>query len=140
MDPLKKLKSRPGYRWVIVACCFAMVMICLGFCSSTVQMYLAPTTAALNLERALYSFYGSIRAICGAVFSMFFGFLVLKFGPRKLIGAGFVCLIGSCLSFAVAEGLGLIYLGGALLGIGLSWTTTSMVAYVVHHWCRENKD
>lgn len=139
MDPLGKLKSRPGYKWVIVACCFAMVMICLGFCSSTAQMYLAATTEALGIERSLYSVGTSFRAISFSVVNAFFGFLVMKFGPRKLIGAGFACLIGSSLAYAMADDLALIYVGGALLGIGLSWTTTTMVAYVVHHWCKENK-
>lgn len=29
----------------------------------------------------------------------------------------------------------LFYLGGVLLGLGLAWTTTTMVGSIVHRWC-----
>ena len=33
----------------------------------------------------------------------------------------------------------MLYLGGILLGLGLSWTTTTMVGFVVNRWAKENK-
>ena len=39
-----------------------------------------------------------------------------------------------------ADGGGVwFYVGGALLGIGFSWTTTTMVGSVVNRWCSEKK-
>jgi len=41
--------------------------------------------------------------------------------------------------YSVANNLALIYIAGTLLGIGFSFTTTTMVGYVVGVWCSENK-
>lgn len=139
MNSAGKLTARPGYRWVVVGCCFLMIFVCLGFCSSTKGLYLSPVTEALNLERSLYSVNDTLRYVSTAVVNLFFGALVLRFGPRKLIAGGFICLVASMLVYSLAESLPMIYLGGALLGVGQSWTSTTIVGFVVGRVCRENK-
>ena len=139
MDSIRNLKQRPGYKWVIVACCFTMVMITLGFCSSTKPLYLSAVTGALGIERSLFSINDSCRFVTTAIVNLFFGTLIAKFGPRKLIGAGFTCLAASMLVYSLAENVFVFYIGGCLLGLGLSWTTTTMVGYVIGRWCKEHK-
>lgn len=116
-----------------------MIMVCLGFCSSSKGLFLSPITDALQLDRSLFSINDSVRYVATALINLFFGSLVLRFGPRKLIAGGFLCLIASMLVYSVADSLPMFYVGGALLGIGQSWTSTSVVGYVVGLWCRENK-
>lgn len=116
-----------------------MVMITLGFCSSPKSYFIGPVTEYLNIDRSVYSINDSLRYIATAVVSFFFGMLIKKFGPRKLIAAGFISLVGSSLCYALAENIWVLYLGGILLGVGLSWTTTSMVGLVVNRWAKENK-
>lgn len=127
------------YKWVIVAVCFLMVSICLGFCSSTKSLYLKAITSALNIERSLFSINDSCRYITTAVTNLFFGAMIIKLGPRKMITMGFTSLILSCLVYSFAESMLVFYLGGALLGFGLSMTTTTMVGYIVNIWCKEQK-
>lgn len=136
---MQKFTQRPGYRWVVIGCCFLMILVCLGFCSSTKGLYLSAVTNALQLERSLYSVSDTLRYVSTAVVNLFFGALVLRFGARKLIAGGFLCLTASMLVNAVAKDLSMIYLGGALLGIGQSWTSTSVIGFVVGRWCPENK-
>lgn len=136
---MKKLSSHPSYKWVVIGACFLMILVCLGFCSSTKGLYLSAVTKALDLERSLYSVNDTLRYVASAVISLFFGALVLRFGPRKLIAGGFLCLTASMLVYSVAPGLPMIYLGGVLLGIGQGWTSTSLVGYVIGRWCPENK-
>ena len=136
---MKKLSNHPSYKWVVIGACFLMILVCLGFCSSTKGLYLKAVTNALALDRSLYSVNDTLRYVASATISLFFGSLVLRFGPRKLIAGGFVCLTASMLVYAVAPGLPMIYLGGALLGIGQGWTSTSLVGYVIGRWCPENK-
>ena len=116
-----------------------MVMITLGFCSSPKSYFIGPITEYLNIDRGVYSINDSLRYITTAVVSFFFGMLIKKFGPRKLIAAGFISLVASSLCYALAENVWVLYLGGILLGIGLSWTTTSMVGIIVSRWAKENK-
>lgn len=132
-------KRKFDYKWVIVALCFIMIFICLGFCSSNKGLYLSAMTEALGIKRSVFSIGDSIRYIATAIVNIFFGTLVSRFGTKKLIGAGFVCLILACLFYAYSTGLIGIYIAGALLGMGFSWTTTTMVGCVVNAWCRENK-
>ena len=116
-----------------------MVMITLGFCSSPKSYFIGPVTEYLKIDRSVYSINDSCRYIASAVVSFFFGMLIKKFGPRKLIAAGFIALVGSSLCYALAENIWILYLGGILLGVGLAWTTTSMVGIIVNRWAKENK-
>ena len=139
MTPVAKLKIHPNYKWVVVACCFLMVMISLGFCSSTGQLYLAAITNALGIKRSLYSISSSVRFISSAVLNFFFGTMVMRVGPRKMIALGFMSLICSMIIYSVAETVYIFYIGGFFLGVGLSSVGTTMVGYVVNQWVKEKK-
>ncbi len=131
--------QKPDRKWVIIALCFLMVMVCLGFSSSPKSLFIAPITSALNIKRSALSLNESCRFIATAVVNLFFGSLVARFGPKKLILAGFTALISSQLVYSFADNVFGFCLGGTLLGIGLSWTTTTMVGCVVNKWCKEKK-
>ncbi len=133
------MKKRFDYTWVIVALCFMSVCISLGFCSSGRTMYLTAITDALNIPRSAFSLNDTFRYVTTTVLSLFFGRLVNKFGTKKLMCAGFACLIGFALLNSIAEHLIVFYIGGILLGVGLSWTGTTMVSVVINRWCKKNK-
>ena len=132
-------KRRFDYSWVILGLCFLMVMISLGFASSTKSLFPDEIARALKVDRTLVSFNESIRYIATAIVNLFFGALIAKFGPKKLIIAGFLSLTGAMVLYSIATTLWMLYLAGALLGIGFSWTTTTMVGYVVGIWAAKNK-
>ena len=132
-------KKKIDYKWVIVVCSFLMVFSTLGFCSSPKGLFLNAITEALSIKRSLFSINDSVRYISTSLVNLAFGLLISKFGARTLVGAGFVSLIVSMLLYSVAEQMWVFYLGGMFLGIGLSWTTTTMVGYVVNRWCSEHK-
>ena len=128
-----------NYTWVIIAMSILMVMISLGFTSSTKSLFPDEIAKDLGVERSLVSIGESLRYIATAVVNVFFGFFIAKFGPKKLICVGFLALIASMLLYAYATNLFVIYIGGTLLGIGLSFTATTMVGYIVGMWCSKNK-
>ncbi len=127
------------YTWIIIGVSFLMVMVCLGFASSTKSLFPDEIAKDLGTERSLVAIGESCRYIATAVVNLFFGVLVVKFGPHKLIFAGFASLVSSMLLYSFATELWQIYLAGTLLGIGFSWTTTTMVGYVVGIWCAGKK-
>ncbi len=132
-------KRRFDYSFVILALCFLMVMVSLGFASSTKSLFPDEIARALEVDRTLVSFNESLRYISTAIVNLFFGALIAKFGPKKLIIAGFLALTTSMILYSTANSLWLLYLAGALLGVGFSWTTTTMVGYVVGIWANKNK-
>jgi MFS family permease len=124
---------------LVVAACFCMGFVCLGFCSSNKSLYLGAITEALGIKRSLFSINDSCRYVSTAIVNLFFGTLIAKFGPRKLVAAGFLSLIASTLIYATANHVAVFYLGGMFLGIGLSWCTTTMVSYLVGKWYPEKR-
>ena len=133
------MKKKLHYKWIVTALCFMMVLTTLGFCSGNRSLFLSAITEALDLPRTAFAFSDSIRYIFTAFVNIFFGNLVRKFGTKKLIGAGFLSLIGFAALYAIADNVFTFYLGSAFLGIGLSWTTTTMVGWIIGRWHKENK-
>ena len=124
---------------LIVAACFVMVFVCLGFCSSNKSIYLAAITKALSIKRSLFSMNDSCRYVATAVVNVFFGRLIAKNGPKKFVCAGFLCLVASMLIYARAEDVAAVCVGGAFLGVGLAWTTTTMVSYLTNVWFHQKR-
>ncbi len=133
------MKKKFDYMWVIIALCFLCVCTGLGLCSGGRTMYLTAITEALNIKRSAFSLNDTFRYVTTTVVNLFFGLLISKFGTKKLMCAGFVCLIGFALLNSYAERLYVFYIAGILLGIGLSWTGTTMVSAVINKWCTKNK-
>lgn len=126
------------YKWIILALCFLMVFVCLGFCSSTKSLYLDVITKAMNIPRTKFAFNDSARFISSALINLFFGTLIYKYGVKKLTAFGFIMLVASMLTYAFAPNVIVFCLGGAFLGIGLTFTTTTMASSVIRRWF--NKD
>ena len=133
------IRKKIDYKWIVVGTCFLMVFVALGFCSSNKSMYVAAITEANGILRGVYSFNDSMRYISTAVVNIFFGHLVAKYGTKKLIICGFMSLILSSVLYSVASNVLVFYIGGCLLGIGLSFTTTAMVGCVINRWFTKNK-
>ena len=129
-----KKRGRLDYKWVIFALCFLMVFVCLGFCSSTKSLYLDVITKALNIPRMQFAFNDSCRFISSSIINLFFGTLLYKYGAKKLTAFGFIMLVASMLTYAFARNIIVFCLGGALLGIGLTFTTTTMASSVIRRW------
>ena len=135
----KKEKAKFDYTWIIIGVSFLMVMTSLGFCNSVKGSFLKPVTEHLGIDRFSYSFIDSIRYVATTVINVFFGALVAKFGARILIACGFSALVISQLIFAFSSHIIFFYIGGVFLGIGISFTTTTIVGYTINRWCSKKK-
>lgn len=127
------------YAWVIFGVCFLMIFIALGYGSSTKGTFLTAVTNSLGLERSLFTISDSIRFITTAILSVFLGRTVERLGLRRMAGLGFTMLVLSFSVNSLATTYWHFYVGGALLGAGLCWTTTSMVGYLVENWFTNGK-
>lgn len=127
------------YPWIIFFVCFLMIFFALGFNSSPKGLFLSAITEDLGLSRSSYSISDSCRYITTALLNLVFGTLVAKFGARKLAVAGFGCIFLFNFLNSFAQSVYVFYLGGALFGIGLAWTTTALVSCVVEQWFTSKK-
>lgn len=131
-------KSRFDYKWVILCVSFLMVFICLGFCSSNKGLYLSAITESLNIKRSLFSINDSCRYIASVLANLLFSTFVYRFGVRKMTAFGFLTLISSMLAYTYADHILEFYIGGALLGFGLAFTSTAMSSCIVRRWFNQN--
>lgn len=127
------------YRWIVVAACFLLAFTGLGFCSGTKGLYLVAITDATGIKRSLFSISDSCRYITTTVVNLFFGFQLIRFGAKKLIAAGYLALIAFTLIYATATTTWGFYLGGVMLGLGMSWMGTAMIGHVIGAWFKENR-
>ena len=133
-------KKRFNYAWVIAVLCFLSLCVSLGFCSAGRTMYLTAITDALDIKRSAFSLNDTFRFVTTTVLNIFFGALINKLGAKKLMCAGFVALIAFALINSYAEELWQFYIGGVLLGVGLAWTSTTMMSTVINVWFRDSKN
>lgn len=130
---------KPEYKWVVIAVCFLMILVALGFCSSSKSLYLSAITKALGIKRSAFSISDSCRYITTAVVNLFFGVVLSKFGIKKMVAFGFLSLLTFAVISANATSVISFCVAGCFLGLGLSWTSTTMVGHVVNQWCKEKK-
>ncbi len=139
MKKIAKWFEHFDYKWVIVAVSFMMVFTVLGFCSSANSIFIKPICDGLDVPRSAYSLTVTFRYVATTVMNLFFGFLVAKFGMKKLMLAGFVSLTAANVIFAFTTSIWGFYIGSFFLGLGFAWTTTTMAGAIVSKWCKHNK-
>ena len=124
---------------MIFAISFLMVFVSLGFINTVKGLFLAPITSETGISRMAFSLSDVCRYIVIAGMNMMFGTFVKKFNPRAMVACGFVFLIISVTLYSVAHTLAVFCIGGIFLGLGLAWTTTTMVGYFVENWFTNSK-
>ena len=131
-------KARIDYKWVILATCFLMEFLCLGFCSSNVGLYTKAVTEALNIKRSVYSLSHSIRYVTQVLVALFFGALVGRFGVKKLVAVGLASLTGSVVIRACATEFYHLYIGSVFWGIGIVLVGGNMAGTIVRRWFQKD--
>ena len=116
-----------------------MIFTGLGFCSSPYSLYTFPITEALGISRSAYALAETCRHITTSLVNMFFGYLVFRFGPKKLVLTGIISLISSLLVYSFATNVWMFYIGGSLLGLGFAFASTTMVSCIINRWFDKNK-
>ncbi len=126
------------YNIVIIVLCFMTILFGLGLWG-TKSYFIKPVTEALGISRAEYSIVDTMRYILSAIVSIFFGFLIQKFSTKFLLLMGFVCMTASSLIYSFANTIFPFYVGGALLGIGLGLSSTTMIGFIINLSCAKNR-
>jgi OFA family oxalate/formate antiporter-like MFS transporter len=135
------MKKKFDYSIVIFVISFFVVCISLGFCSSNRSMYFQAITDVFDgsITKFEYSFTMTIRYVVTTLLNVFFGVLVNKFGQKVLMSAGFCSLIAFALVNSFATNIIHFYIASVFLGMGLAWTTTTMISTVINNWATKNK-
>ena len=136
---LENTEPKSYRKWLVAIGCFMMIFLGMGFCSSNKSLYLGAITQALDIPRSLFSLQDTLRFLVTAVVNIFFGALVMKFGPKVICGVGFACFSGYLCISIFAENIIAFYIAGCLLGVATSFCSTAMVSYMVNMWFPEKR-
>ena len=135
---MKCNESRRDYKWVILAVCFMMEFISLGFCSSNPGLFTVSVTKALQIDRLAYSYAGSIRYAVQVLVALSFGTLVNRFGIKKMVFVGLTAMISATTLRMTGTKVIHFYLAGALHGVGIVFVGSTMAGTIVRRWFKED--
>lgn len=131
-------QSKRDYKWVILAVCFMMEFISLGFCSSNPGLFTVPITNALGIDRLAYSYAGSIRYAVQVLVALAFGTLVNRFGIKKMVFAGLAAMISATVLRMTGTKVIHYYIAGGLHGFGIVFVGSTMAGTIVRRWFKED--
>lgn len=131
-------QSKRDYKWVVLAVCFMMEFISLGFCSSNPGLFTVPVTKALSIDRLAYSYAGSIRYAVQVLVALAFGTLVNRFGIRKMVFVGLAAMISATVLRMTGTKVIHYYLAGGLHGFGIVFVGSTMAGTIVRRWFKED--
>ena len=135
---MKPSPSKRDYKWVILAVCFMMEFLSLGFCSSNPGLFTVPVTSALGIDRLAYSYAGSIRYAVQVLVALSFGSLVNRFGIRKMVFVGLAAMISATVLRMTGTKVYHYYLAGGLHGFGIVFVGSTMAGTIVRRWFKED--
>ncbi len=134
-----KKEKKLNYAYVIYVISFIMIFIVLGFGHNVRSLFIQPVCDGLNVSRGVFSLSESIRFVVTALMNLCFGLFVAKLGQKAMIAIGFACITGGLMIYSVAPQIYVYWIGAILLGIGISFTTTTMIGSIMNSWCDKNK-
>ena len=132
-------EQKKFYGWYVVFINMLVLAFGTGLVNNSSGQFLKPLTAALDITRSEANLYSSCMTI-----AMIFVipqvtklFKVVK--PRVISTIGVFCVAGGWFSLSFAQSKWHIYICAIIIGIGLSFTATSMVTMIICNWFVKNK-
>ncbi|RJP66768.1 MAG: MFS transporter [Candidatus Abyssobacteria bacterium SURF_17] len=126
--------SRIFYGWFVVLACFLVLFSLHGVIINTFGVFFKPVSESMGWSRATFSLALAIGAIAMAFGAPFVGKMLDSFGAAKtmLVGA-LLCGIGMGL-LGSATNLLQFYVLFAVVGLGLSASTSIPVSLLIANW------
>jgi sugar phosphate permease len=130
-------KPRIFYGWWIVVSCFINGILLGGFITMGFTAFIDPIANDLHWNYTQISFAASLRGVEVALFSPFIGYIVDRWGPRKMLLGGTVLTGLSLIFLSSIHSLGMFYLGFIIMALGLSGNSPPVVMTTMANWFRK---
>ena len=122
------------YGWYVVGACVIITLYTGGVVHFGFTAVFEPIAEEFNWSYAQISLASSLRGLEMGLLAPFMGFLVDRYGPRRLIFGGGILI---CLGFLVlsrVNSLPMFYLAFALLACGMSTSAGTVLMTAVANW------
>ncbi len=128
--------SKIFYGWVIVAACLLIILYTSGVANFGFTAFFEPIAEEFGWGYAQISLAASLRGLEMGLLAPFMGFMVDRWGPRKLIFGGGICVGIGFLLLSKVSSLPTFYLSFALMALGMSACTGTVLMTAVSNWFR----
>ncbi|MFC1938306.1 MFS transporter [Chloroflexota bacterium] len=130
-------RSKVFYGWYIVGACFLITLYTSGVVYFGFTAVFEPIAEEFGWSYATISLASSLRGLEMGLFAPFMGFLVDRFGPRKLISGGSVLICIGFLLLSRVSSLVTFYVAFALVATGMSACAGTVLLTAVTNWFRK---
>ena len=128
-------KSRKiHYGFFIVAGIFLQYLLAAGIIFGASGQFIVPVTKSLGIGQGQFSFYMTIQQVAMALCTMAAPKLLEKFRFKPLNVTGTILASVGLGMMAFAKGIMVFYVGGALIGIGLTFLTFLTPGTLIPRW------
>lgn len=138
LGPLKEpwypwIGKRPFYGWIIVIV-GAVTQFFQGIASLAFSAYMGPLQTQFSWSKAALAGPRSVTQIEGALTGPLEGFLVDRFGPRRVVTAGiFITGIGFIL-FGIMNSYWMYYVSSMVITLGIGLQGLLVLSVTVNNW------
>lgn len=135
MNPKDK-QTRVFFGWYIVGACVLITLYTGGVVHFGFTAVFEPIAEEFNWSYAQISLAFSLRGLEMGLLAPFMGFLVDRYGPRKLIFLGSFITFAGFLLLSRTNSLPTFYISFGLLAIGMSTTGGTVLMTAIANWFR----
>jgi len=126
------------YGWYIVIACFFISFYISGAVVFSFTAFFEPIANEFGWSYTQISIAASIRGLELGLFAPVMGFLVDRFGPRRLLLCGTFAIGAGCLLISQVQSLAMFYGAFVLLALGLSACVGTVMPSAAANWFRMN--
>ena len=129
-------KRKVFFGWYVVIACVIITLYTGGVVNFGFTAVFDPLAKEFGWSYAQISFASSLRGLEVGLLSAAVGLLVDKWGPRKLIIGGSVLIFLGYMVLSRVSSLFMFYAAFALIALGMSACTGTVLLTAVTHWFR----
>jgi len=133
---MDKKRPRIFYGWWIVSACFLIALYVSGIIFYGFTAIFEPIANEFGWSYTQISLAASLRGLEMGLLAPFFGILVDRWGPRKLIFSGAIIIGLGLILLSRITSLGMFYGAFILIAIGLSTCSGTVLMTAVATWFR----
>lgn len=126
------------YGWWVVFACSLIAFYISGTVLFGFTAFFEPIVKEFGWSYTQVSFAASLRGLELGIFAPFMGFLVDRFGPRRLLFLGTLSIGFGFILLSLINTLSMFYAAFVLIGIGMSASTGTVLAPAVANWFRKD--
>lgn len=127
-------RNKIFYGWYIVGACVVITLYTGGVVHFGFTAVFEPIAEEFNWSYAQISLASSLRGLEMGLLAPFMGFLVDRYGPRRLIFAGSILVCLGFITLSRTSSLATFYVAFALLACGMSTCAGTVLMTAVANW------